>query len=114
MASSRLVRVTVWLRRSSVSWLAASAERSNVSSIPRSASAVERPLHHLPARVAEHNEVTGEVSAVDRRDVPRLERPEVARLVPVVEVAPKPLEAAHAGECRLEPLDGLERSDPAE
>ena len=89
-------------------------EKQRVFDSAQRLAAVERPLHHLPARVAEHDEVTGEVSAVDRRYVPRLERPEVARLVPVVEVAPEALEAAHAGQCRFEPLDGFERPEPAE
>src|ERR1041385_6399288 len=58
--------------------------------------------------------MASEVSAVHRRHVSRLERPEVACLVPIVEMAAEALETAHAGQDRFEALDGLECPDPAE
>ena len=39
---------------------------------------------------------------------------QVARVVPVVEVPAEALEAGDGGQRRLEPLDHLERPDPAE
>ena len=47
--------------------------------------------------------MTGEVPAVHGGHVAGLERAEVARVIPVVEVAPEALEAAHRREGRLEP-----------
>ena len=52
-------------------------------------------VDHLPAGVAQRDQVPGEIPAVDRRDVLRVERTEVARVVPVVEVAAEALEPVH-------------------
>src|SRR5207247_3977993 len=60
------------------------------------------------------DEMTGEISAVDGRHVLRVEGTTVLRVVPVVEVAAKPLETVHRLERGFQPLDGVERADPAE
>src|SRR6266446_8242199 len=58
--------------------------------------------------------MAGEIAAVDRRYVLRLERIAVLRVVPVVEVAAETLEGVHRLERGLETLDSVERADPAE
>ena len=45
------------------------------------------------ARLSECNEVTGEVATVNRGHVERVERPEVTRVIPVIEVPPEPCKA---------------------
>ena len=55
----------------------------------------DRLVEHPEARLAERDQVAGEVAAVHRRDVGRLQHAEIAQIVPVVEVAaeaPHPLE----------------------
>ena len=68
----------------------------------------------LLAGIGEGDEVAREVAAVDGRDVLRIERPEVGRVVPVVEVAAEPVHPAHRAERRVEPLDHVVEADPAE
>src|SRR5207247_4346569 len=73
-----------------------------------------RAVEHLATGVADRDEMTGEVSAVHRRHVLRLERVAVFRVVPVVEVAAEALKDAHRLARGLESLDGVERPEPAE
>ncbi len=71
-------------------------------------------IQPLETRVFEGDEMAGEVPAVDRRDVPGLERGEPPRVVPVVQVAAilfEPLDRAEGG---LESLEHLDRADPGE
>ncbi len=58
--------------------------------------------------------MAGEIAAIDRRDVFRVERAEIACIVPVVEVTAETLESFHRSQGRLQPLDHIERADPAE
>src|SRR5439155_123239 len=74
----------------------------------------QRALGQLPAGLREGEKVTGEVSAVDGRDVRRLERTQRAGLVPVVVMPMKPLHFRQGFERRLEALDGVEEADPPE
>ena len=69
---------------------------------------------HLVAGVCQRDQVGGEVTAVDRGDVPWLERPQVPGLIPVVEVPAKSLQPRHCIERRLQSLDRVERPGPAE
>ena len=55
-----------------------------------------------------------EIAAVDGRDVFRLHRAQILGGVPVEEVAAEALQLVQRRECRLQPLDGLERAAPAE
>ena len=68
----------------------------------------------FPARIGQREEVAGQVAAVHRRDVLRVQRPQVPRVVPVVEVAAKPRQVAHRLERGFQPRDGVERARPAE
>ena len=61
----------------------------------------------LPAGIGERDQVAGQVAAVDRGDILRIERAQIARVVPVVEMPAEPVEAAHGGQRRLQPLDRL-------
>ena len=67
---------------------------ASASAIPAShcGSSTGRSIH-LATRPVERDQMTGEIAAVDRRDVLRVERPQVVRVVPVVEVAAEALEA---------------------
>ena len=74
----------------------------------------ERTVDRARAGMAEDEQMTGQVPAVHGGDVPGLERAQVARVIPVVEVAPEPLEAPQRLEGRLEPSERLEAAEPAE
>ena len=93
--SSSCRRVTVCAARSSA---ARAAPRARAPGCRRRRHAIARRAgrawRHSAAGVGEGDQVAGEVAAVDRRDVARLERPQVARVVPVVEVAAEALAAA--------------------
>ena len=56
----------------------------------------------------------GQIAAVDGGHVFRIERAQIARVVPIVEMAAEALQTAHRRERRLQPLDRLAGSDPAE
>ena len=74
----------------------------------------ERPLSDLEAGLLDDEQVGEEISAVDGRDVSRLEGSERLGVVPVVEMPPKTVEAARRGDQRLEALGGLRGADPPE
>ena len=76
--------------------------------------AEQRAVDDLLARLSERDEVAGEVSTIDRGYVFRIERTEVTRIIPVIEVTPETLEAVHGAERRFEPLDCVHRADPPE
>ena len=57
--------------------------------------------------------MTGEVPAVHGGHVAGLERAEIARVIPVVEVAPEALEAPHRVERRHEPCEHVQAAEPA-
>ena len=69
---------------------------------------------HLLAGMRERDEMAGEVSAVDRRDVLRFERSAVRGVIPVVEVPAKALETVHRVQCGFETLDRIDGAEPAE
>src|SRR5207302_1642485 len=71
-------------------------------------------LDHLLAGVRERDEMAGEIAAVDGRNVLRLERVAVLRVVPVVEVAAEALEGMQRLQRGLETLDDVERANPTE
>ena len=68
----------------------------------------------LTARIGDSDEVCGQVAAVDRGNIRRFEGPQVARVIPVVEVAAESLQSLHGRKRRLQALDDLQRSGPAE
>ena len=89
---------------------ASMASDSRVSAIRSSIPAIHcgsrhRTGDHLPAGVAEHDQMTSEIAAVHRGDIFRLQRTQVARVVPVVEMPAETLEPIHGPERRLQPLD---------
>ena len=51
-------------------------------------------VDHLAARIRHCEQVAGEIAAVDRRHVSRLEPAEIAGVVPVVQVPAEPLQVA--------------------
>src|SRR5579864_489944 len=55
-----------------------------------------------------------QVAAVHGRDVARLQRTQVACVVPVVEMTAMLLKTPHRRDSRFQPLQGLARSYPAE
>ena len=87
-ASSRCRRVSVWLRRSSpIAPAASRRQRDRVIDPGQRGRDRQRLVDHLAAGIRQRQQVAGEVAAVDRRHVGRLERLQVARVVPVVQVA---------------------------
>src|SRR5215471_3140091 len=65
------------------------------------------------ARLSERDEMTGEISTVDRGYVLGIERAEVTRVIPVIEVTTETLEAVHRSERGFEPLDCSHGAEPA-
>ena len=47
------------------------------------------------------------IAAVDGGDVARIQRAQILRVIPVVEMTAKALEAIHGRERRLQPFDGV-------
>ena len=73
---------------------ASSRARSSASAMPARRGAASRAaIAPLPAGVGERDQMAGQIAAVDRGDIARLERPQIARVVPVVEMAAEPLRA---------------------
>ncbi len=64
--------------------------------------------------VGQGDQMARQIAAVDRRDILRIERAQIARIVPVEEMAPPFGHARHGFERGFQPLDGLQRTDPAE
>ena len=84
---------------------------SSASAITGKTSLVgERLRHPFPARIGESDEVPGQIAAIDRRYISGLERPQIPRVVPVVEMAAEARESAHGRQRRLQPLDRVDRS----
>ena len=76
--------------------------------------AKQRAVDDVLARLSERDEMTGEVSTVDRGYVFGIERAEVTRVIPVIEVTTETLEAVHRSERSFEPLDCSYGAEPAE
>ena len=76
--------------------------------------AKQRAVDNVLARLSERDEMTGEVSTVDRGYVFGIKRAEVTRVIPVIEVATETLEAVHRSERGFEPLDCSHGAEPAE
>ena len=74
----------------------------------------QRIVQHFRTRVPEHHEMPGKIAAINRGDVFRLQRPQVLRAVPIVEMSQMTLHRAHRGKCGLQPVGGLDQADPAE
>ena len=95
----------------------AADSRTSASASPMPASALgreQRAVDLLEAGLRQRGQVSGEIPAVDRRDVGRIERAQRARVVPVVVMSAEALHAEQRVERRLETLDGVEQADPAE
>ena len=71
-------------------------------------------VDHVPTGVPQRDQMSGEISAVDRGHVFRVERTTVFRVVPVVEVATEVLEPGHRSQRGLESLHGVHEAKPAE
>ena len=76
--------------------------------------AKQRAIDDVLARLSEREEMTGEVAAVDRGYVFGIERAEVTRVIPVIEVTTETFEAVHRAERGFEPLDCSYGAEPAE
>ena len=91
---------------------AAQSERVGDAGAPRRR--VDRRSPPFSAGVGERDEMSGEVAAVDGGHIFGIERAEIARVVPIVEMAAKARHASHRRERRFQPVDGLGRADPTE
>src|SRR4029453_2875896 len=76
--------------------------------------AKQRAVDDVLARLSERDEMTGEVSTVDRGYVFGIERAEVTRVIPVIEVTTETLKAVHRSERGFEPLDCRHGAEPGE
>ncbi len=74
----------------------------------------EWPIDPTAAGVRESDQVARKIAAVDGRDVPRIQRAQIPRVIPVVEMTAKSLEAIHGREGRFHTFDEVEGSQPAE
>ncbi len=81
---------------------------------PPGAPVEHRVVGDREARVPESDQVPGQVAAIDGRDVPGLEDPEVRQVVPVVEVSAETLHALERLEDTLQPLRHVLRGEEAE
>ncbi len=68
----------------------------------------------LPAGIGKRDQVAGQVPAVDGRDIRRIKRAQIARVVPIVEMAAKPRELAHRGQRHLQAFSRIGGSQPCE
>src|SRR3972149_4302356 len=75
--------------------------------------AKQRAVDDVLARLSERDEMTGEVSTIDGGYVFRVERAQVTRIIPVIEMTTKTLEAVHRAERGFEPLDSGHGAAPA-
>ena len=57
--------------------------------------------------------MSGEIPAIDGRDIFRVQRTQLARVIPIVKMSAVALEAFHCSERRLQPIHGIMRSQPA-
>ena len=58
--------------------------------------------------------MSSQIAAIHRRDILRVQRAKILRVVPVIEVAAEPLQVAHGRECRFQPVYGLGHPGPPE
>ena len=58
--------------------------------------------------------MSGQIAAIDRGYVLRIERTQVARIIPIVQVAAILSHASHGSQGRFQPIYGLGGSDPGE
>ena len=64
------------------------------------------------AGVGERDQVAGQVAAVHGRHIARLQRAQVGRIVPIVEMPAEARHPRHGGQCRFQPLDGVQQPGP--
>ena len=64
-------------------------------------------IDDLATRVRQCDEMAGEIAAIDRRDVFRVELTDIARIVPIVEMTAEMLEPFHSRQSRLQSLDHI-------
>src|SRR5438477_2486278 len=57
--------------------------------------------------------MSGQITAIHRGDVSRIQRTKISRVIPIVEMAAEALEAAHRGERCFQALDSIGRSPPS-
>ena len=74
----------------------------------------ERFPNQLAAAVGERDQIARQVAAVDRRDVSGLERAEIARVVPVVEMPAELFKSAQRGEGGFEAFQRFPCADPSQ
>ena len=114
-ASSRCLWVTVCVRRSStIARADCTDEEDGVRNPGEHMRAKQWAVDDVLARLSERDEMTGEVSTIDRGHVFRVERAEVTRVIPVIEMTTETLEAVHRAERGFEPLDCGHGAEPAE
>ena len=74
----------------------------------------ERIAAPFPTCTGECDEMPRQVPAIDRRDILRIERSKILRVVPVKKVPADAGKLIHCGKGRFKPFNGFKRSDPSE
>src|ERR1700722_13611550 len=72
-----------------------------------------RKIDPAPARIGKRDQMGRKIAAVDGRHVSRVQRPQIARVIPIVEVTAEPLETIHGRKRGLPPFDEVEGTRPA-
>ena len=85
-------------------------QRQRISEAGDPAGVSDGRRDHLPAANAKRQEVPGEIAAIDRRNVFRIEGTQIDRVVPVVEMAAEALHLVHGREGRFEPVGRVDGS----
>src|ERR1700680_1797209 len=74
----------------------------------------DRRLDPLPTGVSEGNDVSCKIAAVDRRNISWIERTQIHRVIPIIEMAAKLENARHGLKGCFQPPDRLKRPRPPE
>ena len=68
----------------------------------------------LPTRLGERQQVSGEIAAVNGRDILGIQRAQIVRIIPVVEMPAKPFHPVERRKARLEAIERVQAADPTE
>ncbi len=74
----------------------------------------DRMIFPFPAGIRQRDQVPGQIAAVDRGNIAGIERSQIARIVPVEEMAAEARQLAHGRQRRLQSRDRIDRPGPTE
>src|SRR5579864_6832756 len=68
----------------------------------------------MSAGICKSDQMSSQITAIDRGDVSRIQRTKIPGIIPIVEMAAEALQATHRRERCFQPLNGLVRPHPSE